>query len=123
MQIARPATNISAGNELAHPASLATSVNVNGNNNTVPEGEQAMVVFDLVRTPPIVLTANLFFCRLFGYTLDEVVGKPWKMFIHPDHLARTFQQLQQEKLSSAKIQFVQVYVNKQGRPFVAHDTH
>jgi PAS domain S-box-containing protein len=51
--------------------------------------DTAMVVFDLVKSPAIVLTANEKFCRLFGYKLEDVVGMPWKQLIHPDYLERT----------------------------------
>jgi PAS domain S-box-containing protein len=51
--------------------------------------DTAMVVFDLVKSPAIILTANEQFCRLFGYKMEDVVGMPWKQLIHPDYLERT----------------------------------
>lgn len=48
-----------------------------------------MVVFDLMRSPAVVMCVNEQFCRLFGYKMSEVIGMPWKQFIHPDYLERT----------------------------------
>jgi len=84
--------------------------------------DTAMVIFDLVKSPAVVLTANEQFCRLFGYKTDEIVGMPWKQFIHPDYLERTTAILRQKNLQP-KIQFLQVYRTASGTTFVALDTH
>jgi PAS domain S-box-containing protein len=59
------------------------------------DNQQPMVIFDLSRTPPVVLTANHKFCQLFGYALEEVIGVPWKQFIHSDYIEYTSGKMQQ----------------------------
>jgi len=82
-----------------------------------------MVVFDLVKKTPSILTANQPFCKLFGYKMNEVIGMPWNKFIHPDHIERTMNILSNQQKLNWAIQFVQVYRNKEGHSFVTLDSH
>ncbi len=106
----------------ATPNNATSAGRVEGSMAQMLATDRAMVVFDLIKSPAIVLTANEHFCQLFGYKLEEVIGMPWKKFIHPDYLERTTAILRQKNLQAA-IQFTQVYRNSEGMTFVALDTH
>jgi PAS domain S-box-containing protein len=84
-----------------------------------------MVVFDLSRTPAVLMTCNTAFCSLFGYRMDQIIGMPWKKFIDPGYFDRTMSILFKNSKHSdtAAFQFRQVYKNSQGASFVALDTH
>ncbi len=117
-----PNPALPAGTQSAPSSAATPSSRVEGSMAQMLATDRAMVVFDLIKSPAIVLTANEHFCQLFGYKLEEVIGMPWKKFIHPDYLERTTAILRQKNLQAA-IQFTQVYRNSEGMTFVALDTH
>jgi PAS domain S-box-containing protein len=117
-----PNAALPAGSNAAPNSATSAHNRVEGSMAQMLATDRAMVVFDLIKSPAIVLTANEHFCQLFGYKLEEVIGMPWKKFIHPDYLERTTAILRQKNLQAA-IQFTQVYRNSEGMTFVALDTH
>jgi len=84
---------------------------------------RGMVLFDLLKKPAIVLTANDTFCQMLGYEMWEVVGMPWHQFIHKDYVERTLSILSQRSMQDSCISFEQVYKHKDNGIFVALDTH
>eukprot|EP01117_Protostelium_nocturnum_P014745 TRINITY_DN5642_c0_g1_i1.p1 TRINITY_DN5642_c0_g1~~TRINITY_DN5642_c0_g1_i1.p1 ORF type:complete len:402 (+),score=84.08 TRINITY_DN5642_c0_g1_i1:382-1587(+) len=84
-----------------------------------------MVVFDLRQNPPIVLTANDIFCEMLGYSLEEVLGKPWHKFIYQPYIEQTYTKFieMNRDSSSSKIVLNQVYVTKGAELFPTIDTH
>eukprot|EP00029_Vermamoeba_vermiformis_P005743 TRINITY_DN2079_c0_g1_i1.p1 TRINITY_DN2079_c0_g1~~TRINITY_DN2079_c0_g1_i1.p1 ORF type:complete len:581 (-),score=205.72 TRINITY_DN2079_c0_g1_i1:79-1821(-) len=117
-----PSPALPAGSNQSQNSAANAGNRVEGSMAQMLATDRAMVVFDLIKSPAIVLTANEHFCQLFGYKLEEVIGMPWKKFIHPDYLERTTAILRQKNLQAA-IQFTQVYRNSEGMTFVALDTH
>lgn len=71
---------------------------------------------------PSVLTANHKFCNLFGYTNDQILGSPWRKFIHPKYIETTMARFQQA-IASNFDQFTPHYVNSLGETFAAKDIH
>lgn len=96
------------------------------NNNVSPMlvFNQPVVIFDMTFSVPKVFSANAKYCELFGYSLEEVVGAPWRTFIHPNFIQKAteiFQHHAYEKLST--LQMKQAYVTKLGSTFIATDFH
>eukprot|EP00012_Vannella_robusta_P012156 CAMPEP_0206192788 /NCGR_PEP_ID=MMETSP0166-20121206/6165_1 /ASSEMBLY_ACC=CAM_ASM_000260 /TAXON_ID=95228 /ORGANISM="Vannella robusta, Strain DIVA3 518/3/11/1/6" /LENGTH=261 /DNA_ID=CAMNT_0053609347 /DNA_START=313 /DNA_END=1098 /DNA_ORIENTATION=- len=81
-----------------------------------------IVVYDLKHQPPIVQTANPIFCGMLGYTMAEVIGKPWQNFIHPDFVQRTVEALERASYNQ-KIQRIQCYKHKQSGYFLTNDSY
>jgi len=88
-----------------------------------PELKKAMVMFDLTKTPAVVLTANDSFCQILGYQMNEVIGAPWQKFIHPDYLKRTLDILTKTSPNDPTCMFEQMYKHKAGPMFAGCDTH
>ncbi|PRP72966.1 GGDEF domain-containing protein, partial [Planoprotostelium fungivorum] len=84
---------------------------------------KGMVAFDLRRHPAYVLTANDIFCQMMGYTLEEVLGKPWQKFIHPDYIERTMSILRSRDHRNPTVSFEQMWVTRQGHAFATTDSH
>ena len=55
---------------------------------------QPVVIFDMTTSIPKVFSANDKYCQLFGYTLDEIVGSPWKRFISPNFISEAAEIIQ-----------------------------
>ena len=86
--------------------------------------DQPTVVYNLSEMPPKVAWANESFCNLLGYTQAEVQSQPWHRFIHSDYIDRTQKMIfQAAEQRSAGLEFDQVYVDKLGATFIAHDSH
>jgi PAS domain S-box-containing protein len=50
--------------------------------------EQAPVGYQSLDEHGIIIEVNEAWCSLLGYAREEVIGKPFKAFIHPDHHGR-----------------------------------
>jgi len=87
------------------------------------ETPKGMVLFDLLKTPAIVLTANDTFCEMLGYEINEVIGMPWHKFIHKDYVDSTLEILSKRNVQDPSVSFEQVYKHKDDGIFAAMDTH
>lgn len=56
-----------------------------GNPLTVkPPQDMPYVLFDMRTPSPTVLSANVAFCNMLGYAMEEVLGRPWHHFIQDE---------------------------------------
>eukprot|EP01102_Stenamoeba_stenopodia_P010853 TRINITY_DN330_c0_g1_i1.p1 TRINITY_DN330_c0_g1~~TRINITY_DN330_c0_g1_i1.p1 ORF type:complete len:579 (+),score=149.47 TRINITY_DN330_c0_g1_i1:301-2037(+) len=88
----------------------------------VEEQQKALVVFDLTKKTATVLSADVNFCKMLGYEMEEVLGAPWSKFVHPDYRERALNIFSSKSLSSS-IELDQVYVHKNGAIVFATDVH
>lgn len=49
-----------------------------------PQQELPYVLFDMRTPTPTVLSANVSFCTMLGYAMEEVLGRPWHYFIQDE---------------------------------------
>jgi len=104
--------------------SSASAIDSSGSNEEI--SDKAWVIYDLTKLPPTVRTANSTFCKMLGYEMNEVIGQPWKKFVHPDYYERALQILSARRMNNSlhqPIEFEQVYVHKNGGVFLTIDSH
>jgi PAS domain-containing protein len=56
------------------------------------EGQPAAVLRAVVPLGAVIARANAAFCRLFGYDMDDIVGKTWEVLV-PDSMVSHYEQL------------------------------
>eukprot|EP01126_Amoeba_proteus_P058293 TRINITY_DN7505_c0_g3_i1.p1 TRINITY_DN7505_c0_g3~~TRINITY_DN7505_c0_g3_i1.p1 ORF type:complete len:294 (+),score=47.10 TRINITY_DN7505_c0_g3_i1:94-975(+) len=81
-----------------------------------------IIIFDVSRDPPVVITANNKFCEIFGYTIQEIRGVSFTNFVHPHYVDYSITKIKQEYLKPS-LSFQQVYVTKTGKVMVSQDCH
>ena len=83
--------------------------------------DRIMVVYDLTKKPPIIVSATQSFCKLLGYNREDVLNQPWHKFISMDSLENTTRRLRN---NSQPILFMpQLYFRRDRLVLHSHDIH